>query len=176
MSLHVIKIQFTKKRLIVEIIGKGGDDKEEEVWGSACYHQVTTTPHCAVSFRGNSCSEASKLLLTASAQTTLHSTELPRSQTGWQNTQRGALKRTLYCCSLAREVFLFFRGVWCSGWEVAWRGWRRCMQWDLTTCLVLSVVGEGTVTTLQTYFATTITTYCNCLRLRAAQSAGAEEI
>ena len=31
MSLHVIKIQFTKKRLIVEIIGKGGDDKEEEV-------------------------------------------------------------------------------------------------------------------------------------------------
>ena len=107
-----LKYNSPKKRLIVEIIGKGGDDKEEEVWGSACYHQVTTTPHCAVSFRGNSCSEASKLLLTASAQTTLHSTELPRSQTGWQNTQRGALKRTLYCCSLAREVFLF------SPWSV----------------------------------------------------------
>ena len=108
-----LKYNSQKKRLIVEIIGKGGDDKEEEVWGSACYHQVTTTPHCAVSFRGNSCSEASKLLLTAStAQTTLHSTELPRSQTGWQNTQRGALKRTLYCRSLAREMFLF------SPWSV----------------------------------------------------------
>ena len=46
------------------------------------------------------------------AQTTLHSTELPRSQTGWQNTQRGALKRTLYCRSLAREMFLF------SPWSV----------------------------------------------------------
>ena len=174
-----LKYNSQKKRLIVEIIGKGGDDKEEEVWGNACYHQVTTTlmPHCALSFRGNSCSEASKLLLTAStAQTTLHSTELPRSQTGWQNTQRGALKRTLYCRSCKRSVVVFLRGVWCSGWEVAWRGWRRCMQWDLTTCLVLSVVGEGTVTTLQTYFATTITTYCNWIRLRAAQSAGAEEI
>ena len=92
--------------LIVEIIGKGGDDKEEEVGGNACYHQLTVTLRTLAPFLSptvgggvgvgaplwcgdsmqykpfqcnNLLQQSVRLLPTVFAHQTIHWTELPRS-------------------------------------------------------------------------------------------------